>query len=149
MPCRGPDESEVRAADENGKLYTLILDLSIAMGVADEDPFDDDFLSEVAKNLQATKNAYRTDVFFHRATAVLCDVVGNFTPDQQERYLYDGRDPLNVRLNFWWMGHQKIDAERRRKEALHHARQKADAEGKVAYNKAYNATYARLTDGIL
>lgn len=149
MPCRGPDESEVRAADENGKLYSLILDLSIAMGINEEDPFDADFLSDTAKNLQATKQAYRTDGFFHRATAVLCDVVSKFTPDQQERYLYDGRDPLNVRLNFWWTGHQQVDAERRKKEALHHAERKARQEAQDAYDRTYKASYARLTDGIL
>ena len=112
MPCMGPSREEVIVADYHGKLYQLVLDLNDKFIINQRYTFSKAFITRTEQELYNTKQAYNTQIFFHECTRMLCDIVKSFTENEKEMYLYNGRDPLCVRLAYWWNTHEEEDRRR-------------------------------------
>lgn len=90
--------------------------------------------SEIPKDvLEAANNAYgdqsEVDVF----TQMLCKLVYNLTAEQQDMFLWNGRDAHSRKLADWWDKHQELD--RQRAMAVEENERKA---------KAWDSAYAKL-----
>ena len=141
MPCQGPSEAEVRRSKDQGKLYQLVLDLNYRMGIASK--FTTEFISVCEQRLYDTTQAYNTSNFFDECTAALCSAVKNFTEKEKDDYLYNGRDPLCVRLSYWWNEHKEVDRKREEGERRAKVEEQAKSIAQNDYDKAYQETMRR------
>ena len=135
MPCQGPSESEVRRCKDQAELYQLVLDLHERM--RSKTVFSSEFISECAIKLANTRQVFNTSIFFDRCTAVLCEKVRNFTEEEKEEYLYNGRDLLCVRLSYWWNKHEELDRKREERNLRYEAENEAKSAAKLVYDDAY------------
>ncbi len=64
----------------------------------------------------ASKDMYGDAKHLDKDTKLLCDTIHNLTKEQQDRYVYDGRNANARKLADWWDRHQKADKEREKVE---------------------------------
>ena len=146
MPCKGPTIEEQNRSAVQVELYDLVIDLNGAMG--EETVFFDDFIDQCIFHRNEAKAVYNTEKFFHYCTSTLCDKIRKFTESEKDKYLYDGRNPISVRLAYWWQNHEKLDRERVIREAEDAAEEVAQEAADKAYEEAYDKEYKRLMMGL-
>jgi hypothetical protein len=68
------------------------------------------------KILDASQDSYGNGVELNDVVALLCTILSNLSPEQQEFIIYDARDKTSRRLADWWEEHQEADRKRLKKE---------------------------------
>lgn len=103
MPCRS-DHMEPNAREAESKLVADLINwLMNRLKRHDEIPKD------VFKATQSMYgNQSETDVF----TAMLCKLIRGLTPEEENKWIYNGRDPWARKLADWWERHQEVDRKR-------------------------------------
>ena len=150
MPCSGPTSEEVRRADKQAYLYQLIIDLDAMPCMPPYEEWDKrawgftsvSWLIKLEKGLLESRQAINTHRLFDDATAYLCDIVKNFTPRQENHYLYNGHVSASRRLGEWWESHKEIDAKRITQEKKDKAKEVAQQE----YDRVYKQMMGENSD---
>lgn len=106
MGCRS-DYMEATAQEAESKyVCTLLVYVLEAQG------------KEVPVEIVKGANEYYGDVQALDAnTALLCGTIRGFTKKEQDRILYDGKNPAARKLADWWENHQEVDRQREAEEA--------------------------------
>jgi hypothetical protein len=62
--------------------------------------------------IDAARSAYGDHMRNGDLTEILCGTIRGMTPEQENRIVYNGRDPMSRRLADWWERHEEIDRQR-------------------------------------
>jgi hypothetical protein len=57
----------------------------------------------------AASEAYGNPRAIDKLTRTLCKLISKFTPEEEDRFLWNGRDPESRRLATWWQAHLEVD----------------------------------------
>ena len=147
MPCQGPSEAENRTMRQGIKLCKLI----VAVDAKSPLPSNYFFLSiDELKKVKIYRNGYEAWMYnnewFDELTAMLCDKIRNFTEEQQDYYLYDGKDSNARQLAEWWDKHQKEDKRRSKNEVEKKASQIAKEESEKTFQEVFEREKKRLME---
>ena len=140
MPCQGPSVEEQQAANNQGKLYRMMLDAHEMGERHGRQLLDTAVLAECLSLWEYSRGSSNTQYDFDRFTARMCKIVGQFTEAEQDFYLYNGRESASRRLGEWWGEHQEVDRQRKERERV----QNAKVEARKAGDEIYKKTLAQL-----
>jgi hypothetical protein len=109
MGCRcdymEPDKRE-KESQLVAKLLIYLADERIYLPEKFDEPHD-------AMFVDAANSMYGNPRLLDLWTNDLCSLIQNMTEEQQNKYLYDGRNPNARALLVWWENHQVEDAARK------------------------------------
>ena len=68
---------------------------------------------ETPENIvKASQNAYGSGVELNDVVVLLCRILTNLSPEQQEAIIYNAKNKTSRHLADWWEEHQKADTKR-------------------------------------
>lgn len=121
MPCRSdhmePIEREIETKAVCGHIIYIMncLDSDYPEGLTD-----------------SYNNIYPSQEETDKWTAYLCSVLHSFSPEEEDRIVYEARDAESRKLADWWEEHQRKDRER---ENVERQKQREDQARKIALTK--------------
>lgn len=114
MPCNSDYMNQTdreKGLQGAAKLYMYVLE--------ETGQYVPDWVAEAAQNQYCTED---------RQVALLCQAIQNFSQEQLNRIMYDGRVKRARQLAIWWEEHQAADAVRIRQESIDEMRKRWKAQ---------------------
>jgi hypothetical protein len=117
MPCNSeymkPTEREIESQLVAGHLLYLLTALNQESRITDE-------------MREAVESCYGAQGKVDEWTALLCGTIRQMTTDEQDEFVYEGKNPSVRRLAEWWERHQAWDVKREAQELLEKERKESE-----------------------
>jgi len=111
MPCYdpGPTGREIR--------QTELANLLVYLGCCNSTWLPEDTRSAILQDVRANSySGWNGGENLDKWTEMLCTICKSMTEEEENRLIYDGRNPKARKLADWWDEHKEMDKEREGKE---------------------------------